>query len=233
MTIKICVIEDETIFQEQIKKIVELYEAKNSFPIEAEYYSSSTPGLIQHACDFHLFILDIQLNNENGIAIAKQLRTAGYKGSIVFLTSYEDYVFDGYNVNALNYLLKPLTYEQFYDCVTRVAERLENQYFTFRHKSSYQRVPYSDILYFTSRNQYVEIITSTENIFINEPLKCVLNHLPLYFVQCHRTIIVNLDFVEKIVKQDAFLSDGTLLPISRQYLNPLREQFLQHLQIKS
>ena len=88
MTIKICVIEDETIFQEQIKKIVELYEAKNSFPIEAEYYSSSTPRLIQHACDFHLFILDIQLNNENGIAIAKQLRTAGYKGSIVFLTSY-------------------------------------------------------------------------------------------------------------------------------------------------
>ena len=79
----------------------------------------------------------------------------------------------------------------------------------------------------------MEIITSTENIFINEPLKSVLNHLPLYFVQCHRTIIVNLDFVEKIVKQDAFLSDGTLLPISRQYLNPLREQFLQHLQIKS
>ena len=233
MIIKICILEDELIYHEQIKKIIQIYKEKNNINIEADYYCCSTSELIDHACDFHLFLLDIQLKEENGINVAKQLRTAGYKGAIVFLTSYEDYVFDGYNVNALNYLLKPLTYEQFYNCIMRLAERLENLYFTFRQKDAYERIPYNEILYFTSRNQYVEIVTSKDTILVKETLKNIINFLPLYFVQCHRTTIVNLDYIEKIIKQDVLLSNGTLLPVSRQYLQALRLRFLNHLQLES
>ena len=232
MTINICVIEDEELFQEQILKIAKQYETEKNVNLKVTCYDTFKKSLLINTEQFHVFFLDIQLTNENGVNIARQLRNAGYTGAIVFLTSYEEYVFDGYDVNALNYLLKPLTYEHFSRCINRILERLESKYFSFRYKGTYERVPYDNILYFTSRNQYTEIIKKEDTQLIHEPLKNILGILPLQFVQCHRTVILNLDYVEKIMKKDAYLSDGTVIPISRQYLNTVREQFLKHLQLR-
>ena len=54
---------------------------------------------------------------------------------------------------------------------------------------------------------------------------------PLYFVQCHRSIIVNLDYVEKIVKRDLYLSGGVVLPVSKKYLKPLLSAYMKNLQL--
>ena len=147
------------------------------------------------------------------------------------MTSYEDFVFEGYHVNALNYILKPLSYEQFSACMEYICNRMECTYFFYRNQKQVQRIPYKDILYFSSSNQYIEIHTCSDTYRSNEPLKGVLCHLPLYFVQCHRSIIVNLDYVEKIVKRDLYLSGGVVLPVSKKYLKPLQSAYMKNLQL--
>lgn len=230
MTLKICVIEDEMIYHEQLQNVIKKCEQQNHLKIDADYFTTYSSKTLKTANDYHLFILDIQLREQNGMDIAKQLRQEKYEGSILFLTAYHDYVYDGYHVNALDYLLKPLNSDKFNDCILRIAKRLERQCLTFRSKHTFIKVPYRDILYITSRNQYVEVITTNEHFMMNESLKNITNHLPLYFVQCHRTTIVNLDYVEKIIKPDVFLSDGTVLPVSRKYSEALKDAFLNHLQ---
>ncbi|MCD8076754.1 MAG: response regulator [Lachnospiraceae bacterium] len=72
-----------------------------------------------------IYFLDIQLGDMLGLDIAKDLRSHGYQGVIIFLTVFREYVFHGYEVHAMNYLLKPVKEESLYLCLDEVARNLE------------------------------------------------------------------------------------------------------------
>ena len=79
-----------------------------------------------------------------------------------------------------------------------VTRRLSASCFICRHYGDMTRVLYKDILYFTSCNQYTEIHTAVSVYRQAEPLKRVAARLPIQFIQCHRTAVVNIDHVEKL-----------------------------------
>ena len=110
-----------------------------------------------------------------------------------------------------------------------VTRRLSASCFICRHYGDMTRVLYKDILYFTSSNQYTEIHTAGSVYRQAEPLKRVAARLPIQFIQCHRTAVVNIDHVEKLAGSTVYLDSGETLPVSKTYLDSVRALFLKAL----
>lgn len=228
MTINIGIVEDEELCQQQLIRLIKDWEQSTGITTNLKTYFSSEDYFADTSAFCHAYFLDIQIDTHSGMDIAQDLRKKGYTGEIIFLTAYQDYVFAGYDVQALNYILKPISKEQLEHCLQYIYSKLEHTFFTYRDRNNYCKIPYTDIMYFSSANQYINIHTTEGNYKSNESLKGLLHQLPFYFVQCHRTTIVNLDFIEKIVKNDIVLTDGTLLSISKKYINTMRSLYLKY-----
>lgn len=230
MTIDVCILEDEEPYSRALEELLQEWQAANSADLSVSVCRSGEELLSLDYCRFSVLFLDIRLGDTDGISLAHRLRREGYAGELVFLTAYQEYVFEGYNVHALNYYLKPISYEQLDSCMQYVKRRQSAAYFVCRHYGNITKIPYRDILYFSSRNQYTEVHTSDGSIYRQAiPLKHVISTLPAEFIQCHRTLAVNIDHVEKLDGATVFVTGGEQLPVSKKYLDRVRERFLESL----
>jgi len=227
LIIHIAIVEDEIIYAQQLKKILEHWAQQFNCTITVNYFKNTTSFLETTFDDYDLAFLDIQLNEAmDGLSLAQFMRKKNYQGSIIFLTSYKDYVFQGYDVQALHYLLKPIKEPDIIKCMTIVYQlTMENNYI-FNHNNQTIKIPYHQILYFSSSNHYKDIYTTDKTYSFMSNLNDIKCHLPYYFVQCHRSILVNMNHIEKIVKNELFLSNGNKLPISSSCLEDVRKTFL-------
>ncbi len=162
----------------------------------------------------------------DGLSLAQFMRKGNYQGSIIFLTSYKEYVFQGYDVQALHYLLKPVKEQDIKKCMNMVYQLTKENNYIIQSNSQTIKIPYHQILYFSSANHYIEVYMSEISYSHKAKLSDMISHLPYHFAQCHRSILVNMNHVEKIVKNEIFLSNGAKLPISNTYLEDVRKTFL-------
>lgn len=191
-----------------------------NFFVDGENYFSS------HTADNSaLYILDIQLHKMDGIEVAKRMRARGYNGTILFLTSFREYVFDGYDVRALNYLLKPVSQEILDKCLDDVYQQLLGNSFVYRDTHNFVQIEYSDILSFSVNNHYVDITTTHGICTCRMTLSNILPLLPKDFVQCHRSYIVNMRHIRKIAATTITLSNKTTVQISRNHLDSVRHEY--------
>lgn len=229
MTIDITIIENDLEEMNHLQNTLNAWSYEKSFPVSIttymsgeEYFASNS----SHASD--LFFLDIQLSGMNGMDIAKRLRNNDYTGEIIFLTSFREYVFDGYQVHALNYLLKPPAIPLLYSCLNEVAESLKTNFYVFRYKQEIIQIEYRDILCLSSFLHSIDIITREEHFAQYASLNAVLSCLPKQFVRVHRSHIVNMAHIHKISGNTITLSNRTTVPIGRQYVNDVRNAFTEY-----
>lgn len=227
MTINIAIIEDEPIYAKQLKGILEQWAKQFNCLVCVDYFNDVKAFLLNDFDTYDVAFLDIELNDTmDGLELAQLMREKLYKGSIVFLTNYKEYVFQGYDVQALNFLLKPVKAEDIIKCMNIVFESIRENAYVFNSNIESIKIPYSKILYFSSSSHYMDIYT-TETVYSHRgklaDMKC---HLPYNFIQCHRSILVNINHVEKIFKTDLILVNGCTLPISGTYLEQIRTAFL-------
>lgn len=180
---------------------------------------------------FHFFILDIMLtdNGETGLDVAKHLRNNRFKNDIVFLTSFREYVFEGYNVNAFNFLLKPLQEEKLTPVLDALASKYSGQFYTFRNGATIRNIPYNDILSFSSNNHETNIMTNEATYVEHSTLNSIISHLPAYFIQCHRSCIVNICHVKKIQNNSVYLSNNTTQTIGRKYIGAIKDLYMKYI----
>ena len=171
MKINICIIENELAHTNNLIETLRQWEKQNQMELEITSFFSGSTILEDNMWNYHILFLDIELEDYSGIEIAQTLRANHYKGEIVFLTSYREYVFEGYNVHALNYFLKPVTYQQVDFCLQYIKNNFTDSDFIYRHHNNMIKIPYNDILYFSSSNQYTEIHTVTSTYKQAEALK--------------------------------------------------------------
>ena len=167
----------------------------------------------------------IQLPCMTGIDVAKQMRARGFDGAILFLTAFREYVFDGYDVRALHYLLKPVVQEALNKCLDDILAQLRGNYFVFRDNNSIIQIPYSDIICLSVVKHYIELTTKKEVYSIRKSLKSILPFLPKEFVQCHRGHIINMRHIRKLTATNIFLSNHTTVVIGRNYLDGVRHEY--------
>lgn len=225
---KFAIVENESFHVENLKKLMQRWTLEHQTIIDIESYQNGEDFLDSSFETFDLVFLDIQMEGIDGMVTAHKLRDKGFHGQIVFLTAYSEYVFEGYDVQALNYLMKPVPYKKIAKCIDYVASKLNDDHYNFREHDVVKQIAYSKIIYFTSASHYTHIITTEGTFFQREGLQSVFSHLPSRFVFCHRTVVVNMEHVAKLKGRDLVLSNKKTVPISRTYLKGIRSALLSY-----
>ncbi|HIX90376.1 MAG TPA: LytTR family DNA-binding domain-containing protein [Candidatus Agathobaculum pullicola] len=190
---------------------------------EAQFFAfSSGEGLLQwlvhHAGELDLVFLDIEMGQLDGMETARRLRAADPDLQLVFVTGYAEYVFDGYSVGALGYLLKPPKPEQIEEIVARAQAALYRgleRTFICRSGDTHYRIPVSHILYFASDRRKVTCVTPEREYTFYSKLDQVATEIGEGFVRLHQRYLARAAAVERVEGSEAVLVDGTRLPISR------------------
>lgn len=196
---RIVVIEDQSAELEKLSNALLLWKQQSTIAYSTEAFSSGELYLEQEDTeDFpDLFFLDIQLPGMDGLAVARHLREVGYRGYIIFLTAFHEYVFEGYNVHAFHFLLKPVNPDALCTCMNEIIKELSEASYIFQDKQNTIQIPYREILTFSSRLHYVDILTA-DNLFCQyTTLGKIMDDLPDYFIRCHRSHIINMQHIIK------------------------------------
>lgn len=160
-----------------------------------------------------------EMETMNGIETAHALREQEENLQLVFVTGYADYVYDGYAVGALGYLLKPAKEGQLDDIVSRSLAALfsnHNEMYVCRNGDSYYRIPRSEILYFPSDKRQAQCVTAQRTCtFYGKPDEVEQKLSDAHFVRIHQRYLVNAAAVERIDSGEVTLRGGAVLPISR------------------
>lgn len=183
-----------------------------------------------------LIFLDIQMPDLNGIEFIKILEN---RPKIVFTTAYERYAIEGYKFNAIDYLLKPFGFEEFYKAAEKAKKLIgyeqtekpkdeisSNNHFLFL-KSEYKirRINFDDIIYIEGLKDYIKVFLQhkTKPILSLSSLKALDTKLPdSKFMRVHRSFIVNLDKIDTI-ERSRIVFGKVYIPIGEQYKEVFRE----------
>ena len=182
---------------------------------------SSGEGLLRwmekHAGELDLVFLDIEMGELDGMETARRLRSADEGLQLVFVTGYTDYVFDGYSVGALGYLMKPPKPDQLDGVLDRAAEarlREGDQAFLCRSGETLYRIPKKSILYFASDRRQVTCVSAARTYTFYGKLDDVERDVGESFVRVHQRYLVRTAAVERMEGSQVFVG-GEALPVSR------------------
>lgn len=190
---------------------------------EIVYEFSSGAGAVSwlgsHPGEIDLLFLDVEMKGLNGMEAAGKIRTFDTQLIIVFVTGYADYVFDGYQVDALDYLIKPVTEEKLRRLLFRVRAKSaqeESRTFTLKNADGTWRIRLADILYFYSDKRRVTLVSARGQYPFYARLDEIEKKLSPDFVRIHQRYLVNPSHIDYLGSESVMIRD-TELPCSRRY----------------
>ncbi|PQJ77478.1 LytR/AlgR family response regulator transcription factor [Polaribacter glomeratus] len=221
--LKCVVVDDEPMARE----ILQTYIAKTpNLELIASCKNASEAILFlqEHAVD--VFFLDINMPEISGLSLAKII---DQKAQIIFTTAYREYAIDGFNLNVVDYLLKPISFDRFLQAVQKVLqlEITENNadFMFVRSDRKMVKIDFNSVLYIESLSDYVKIFTSEKTIVIRETISSLEEKLPSKkFIRIHRSFIISLQNITSYTNEFIEINQKAL-PISRSY----KESVLQKL----
>jgi two-component system LytT family response regulator len=168
-----------------------------------------------------LAFLDIEMPAISGIEFKKKYLPDTH---IIFTTAFSEYALEGFEVNAVDYLLKPYSFERFAKAVekARMLMNVDNnqlpQHITVRADHSFINIPFSDIRFIEALDDYVKIITTNQKpLLARMPLKKLAEQLPARnFIRVHRSYIISRDKIKSYTNKYVQLGDDNI-PVSRAF----------------
>lgn len=228
---RFAVCDDHPADRDYVSGLIREWNQKAKIPLQTESYPSAEAFLFAYEenKDTDILFLDIEMGDMSGVELAKRLRRKGAGLQIVFITGYMEYIGEGYDVEALHYLLKPVTAEKLHAVLDRAMERLK----TREHEillslpDSVVRLPLYEIRYLEVRKNYVTI-HGEEEYCVKRSLNELAAELDESFCRIQRSYIVNLRFVKKVTKTEVILKDGAVLPLSRKMYESVNQTLIRY-----
>lgn len=220
-TMKAIAIDDEP----QALKVIQMLSEKIPFlNLEASFTDAMEAlGYIQqHPVD--LVFLDIRMPDISGLDWAKGLSS---KPMIIFTTAYSEYAVESYELDAVDYLVKPIPFNRFFKAVNRASELMQHQQpaYTFvKSGHEYVRINFDQLLYLQGAANYVDFYTQEKRITVRMKLAEAMELLPDSFAQIHRSYLVNLALIERVHQNHVMIGEASI-SIGQSY----REGFLEKL----
>lgn len=230
--IKIAIVDDEDIQVDTMTSLIKEAAARLSLSVSLIDFSSGEAFLfaLEDHPDLDMVFLDIEMNETDGLEVAKKIRQTDKDLTIVFATAFAEYAVQGYDVQALDYLLKPIELDK----VKRVLKRhLDRQpavveKVTLESQGEVIKLALDDILYVEVNRRECEIHTLNGPVTVSRTLKELSEELSDDFIQTHRSYLVNVSHMNRLLKTDIELSNGTVVPVSRRLVKQVQEQFVMH-----
>ncbi len=177
-----------------------------------------------------LLFIDINMPDITGIELVRSLKTPPL---IIFTTAYKKFAFDGFELDALDYLLKPFEFERFKKTIKkvrdyfefRITDRREDKKLFVRSEYKKVQIEIDTIDYIESFEDYIRIyLSNSKPIFVRMTLKDILNKLPEEkFKRVHKSYIVSLNKIRSVVNKKALMLSGKELPIGEKFISGISD----------
>ncbi|WP_253256091.1 LytR/AlgR family response regulator transcription factor [Formosa algae] len=172
-----------------------------------------------------VIFLDIQMPDLKGTDFAKMIPA---ETKVIFTTAYSDYAIQGFELDALDYLLKPITFERFLKAVSKLkvthTEVSKTEYITIKSGYDLHKIKLEDIDYIESDSEYVVFYLNGRKIMSYQTLKSLEKTLPTsMFLRVHRSYIVNKAKVTGLKGRDLLLNE-IIIPVSDSYYNTVKSE---------
>lgn len=228
---KFAICDDEPADVVYLRSMIESWaKERGKIPVIREFPSAeSFLFAYEEEKDFDILLLDIEMGAMSGVELAKKLRGRDRSVQIIFITGYMEYISEGYDVEALHYLLKPVDREKFLAVLDRAARRVQMRERALILETSGEmlRIPFYEIEWIEVQKNYVTI-HGREDYCVKRTLKGIRQELDERFFQIHRSYLVNLTCVKKVTRKEVFLKNGDSLPLARGLYDKLNQAVIRY-----
>lgn len=221
MHISCLIVDDEPSSQNVLKSFIskidtlELKHICNN-ALEALEYMQQSP--------IDLLFLDINMPDLSGVSFYKSLSNPP---EVIFTTAYSEYALEGFELNALDYLLKPFSFERFLKAVSKIKakKQKDTQKIILKSDKKYYQINFNSIFYIESLGDYIKIYIEDKFIVVYKPLKEILIELPnTQFVQVHKSYIINKTKIE-YVEGNLVIINSTKIPLGNKFKKDFLDSF--------
>jgi DNA-binding LytR/AlgR family response regulator len=219
-----CLIADDEVIAQQILEQYILQTDGLTLVAKCRNAMEAFAKLQQHAVD--LIFLDIEMPLVNGITF---LKTLAAPPKVIFTTAYSEYALQGYELNVVDYLLKPFSYERFLQGVEKVkalrgapapseAMPAADEHLVVKEKEGLLKIAFADIVYIEGSRDYMKIVTAGRNYLVHLTMKRLEELLPsALFIRTHKSYIVAVQKIKIVKPAELVLADMQTIPVSGSY----------------
>ena len=220
---KCIIVEDEPLAQNVLKKYIGDHP---SLELVGTCTDALEAQVLLNKQDVQLIFLDINLPKLSGVNFIRSLLQSPL---IIFTTAYPEFAVEGFELNAVDYLLKPFSFERFLKAVNKVLEKLNNpanskkeekdSFIFFRSDKKIHKVDLESILYIEAIGDYMKVITDAGQLIINETMKNLQEELPAgSFIRVHKSFIISRSKI-KYIEGNYVQIENKSIPIGATYRN--------------
>ena len=218
MNLNFAICDDSIIDSNYVKELVINWSAKIKCQVNINVFPSAEAFLFHYEenKNYDVLLLDIEMGKMDGVTLARKIRSSNKSVQIIFITGYSDYIAEGYEVEALHYLMKPLKEEKLYDVLERALSKViqNEKSIVLNLSDEIVRIPLHEILYIDVDRNYITVHANKDYI-IKKTLSEIEKELDERFFRIGRSAVVNLKFINRVTKQDVYLSNGVTLQLPR------------------
>lgn len=232
--IKIAICDDETIICKHSKDAVSLCMSEKNLPYEIICYCDGAE-LLNEFDSYDLILLDIHMPGINGIELAGKLRENNFEGALIFITALKEYVFDAFEYEAIDYICKPIDPKRLNHALDRAFKRIRNQNhrcLVIQTMNWCKSIKLDCIYYCEIINRKIYLHTQTETVDFYGKIEELEKQLDPRFFKCHRSYLVNLDYVNEYCSGQIVLENNEHIPVSRLRHQELMAAMMQYMKKK-
>lgn len=229
--INIAVCDDNELYVSELENLIKKYFEEKNIDFRVDLYTNSDE--LYNSRDFYdIYFLDVEMPEINGIEIAKKVLKNYENAIIFFITNYEHYLDEAFDVNAFRYLYKPIDVNRLFRGIDLAIQRIEkkNSYILVHIADKIIQLSTDDIIYITIENRHCRIVTTDGYKIVDDQIKKIFEQLPdSHFTFSHKSYIVNLSYVKNYdnTKVDLQYGDNTYsVYVSRRMLPEFRKKML-------
>lgn len=234
--INVAICDDEEVYTEAVYEMLDNCAKFMNIKISLDVYNSSTEllGVIRdNPLKYSILFVDILMPELTGVDLSKEVKKLNKNMDIIFVTSTSEYVFDAYDMGALNYILKPIEKNRLEEQFLRAVKAINKKRDTFiiNKSSDIYLVDIDDIIYFEIRNRIITIEYVGGSLEFYETISEVEEKLAKYnFIKVHRSYLVNPEYIFKLSSSKIELKDGRWIPVSKLRFKSIKQEFMSYIE---
>lgn len=228
---KILICDDEIHYLNDLKIHVHEYMC-NRFIEHEIVTATSASQLAGQDIRFDLAFLDIQMDDTDGITLAKELQKYNSKITIFFVTNFDEYLDDAMDLQAFRFFSKPFQVSRLYSGLDKAMEYIDGAYVDIYVSGAHvqKRILVDDIMYLTRLNRRVILQTKNRAIQVSEDYDTLCEKLPpLFFYAVHKSYFVNLHYIKEYAYSELILTDDTRVPVASRKQAPFHKYWFEYL----
>lgn len=211
--ISIALVEDDRRYTEQLKGFLCQYEAEKNLKFNIVTFSDGDEIVERYDASYDIILMDIEMKFMDGMSAAEEIRKKDSEVVIMFITNMPQYAMKGYLVDALDYILKPVSYPVFRQRLDRAIERISSRshdYIAIPVKGGLRKLDTEDIIYVEISIHDLIFHTVHGDFTTVGSMKKVEEQLGEEFYRCNKCYLINLKYVDAIQNNDVILGEQTL-----------------------